>query len=110
MIKVNGQLVQPIKFPDGTTQVNKIRLTNPANKDEVKVEWKWESDAEVFYMAQILQIFNIHKIRDLIIYTDYLPYARQDHMISNETTFCLRTLGNILKSSLQVHSHEYIKE
>lgn len=101
MIKVNGRLIEPIKFPDGTSQINKIKLINPFRKGAAIIEWDFEHDGEVFYICQILQILDRYDLRHVIIKADFLPYGRQDHMVSNETTFCLHTMGTVFTACYQ---------
>lgn len=92
-ITLNGKPVVPTIFPDGTSQVWKLDL-----HEYCRVEWNFESDAEVFHMLQLLQLLDESDNVALIsVYTPFLPYARQDHRVSNTSTFALRTLFKAVK-------------
>lgn len=122
MILVNGQKLTPTIFPDGTSQVWKLPdfLALPIN-----IRWEWESEAEVMHIAQLLRLIESRQFivrgSDIVstakdgvltilpsgaalsptVYLDvpYLPYARQDKEITNETCFALDVFFDILQHS-----------
>lgn len=139
MIFVNHSQVTPTIFPDRTSQVWKLPdiLTLP-----IKVEWHWENEAEVVHICQLLSLLasrQFHASSNTVLsvtdggdyfneglilprvdlHIPYLPYARQDKDVGNESCFALNTFFNMLElfsvnldlriSSLDVHS-DYIIE
>lgn len=139
MFFVNRSQVTPTIFPDRTSQVWKLPdiLTLP-----IKVEWHWENEAEVVHICQLLSLLasrQFHASSNTVLsvtdgghyfneglilphvdlHIPYLPYARQDKDVGNESCFALNTLFNMLElfsvnldlriSSLDVHS-DYIIE
>ena len=95
MITVNGEPITITKFPDGTSQVWK--LTRDQMRTVARVEWRFESEAEVMHLAQLsvlLWELSISSALDI----RFLPYARQDKPVANDRTFALRAFAPILNS------------
>lgn len=98
--------VEPTIFPDGTSQVWKICDVGA----RVPVKWEFESEAEVFHLCQLLHLLSSHTVE---LFVPFLPYGRQDKRVSNESTFALRTLGELLdtfgvKSVSTVDAHSQV--
>jgi len=104
MIKLNGHVVTPTIFPDGTSQVWKIgEHISPVTNH---VEWWFESEAELIYLQQLIMLikgggfsvmteYDYSPIRNEL-HIPYMPYARQDKRVNDVETFALRSIGNIL--------------
>lgn len=113
MIKLNDEPVQPTKFPDGTSQVWKLNSIN-RNNEICYLDWEFSHEAELFYLAQIVDLIRVENpVARINLHMDYLPYARQDKPISNNTSFALNTFAKILNSlkfdsvsAYDVHSKE----
>jgi ribose-phosphate pyrophosphokinase len=93
--------IKPTIFPDKTSQVWKLPeevlgSNDPlAPRSEYKVTWLFESEAEVIQLIQLSYLlYNHGKVVELFI--PYFPYARQDKVISNETTFAQRAIIELL--------------
>lgn len=107
--KINGIPVNVTMFPDKTSQVWKL----PKELDtalELDIVWVFEHEGEIMHLAQICDLF---RGTAKSLYMSYLPYARQDKRISNETTFALCTFASIINdmgfykvSALDPHSKE----
>lgn len=98
MIKLNGHVIVPTKFPDGTSQVWKLdpELLRPS-VEPVKVEWIFEHEGEIVQLMQLRMLLTAsHVHTSLDIRT--LPYARQDKPIGNETTFALESFALLLNA------------
>lgn len=99
MIKVTAESgisfeLIPTIFPDGTSQVWKL----PEWVFEFRVleiTWNFEAEREAIDLLSLRQLLPNHVI-DLHI--PYLPYARQDKMVSNTSTFNLSVLANLINS------------
>lgn len=112
MIKVNGVEIDPTIFPDGTSQVWKVDPSVISyvescldSKNSIDVYWDFDDEAEIFHLCQLADLLLAisSKIEPaptlnggLSLICAYLPYARQDKEISNETTFALSTFNDIL--------------
>ncbi len=93
MIKLNGHLVTPTLFPDGTSQVWKLpEAWFKYLDDENQVEWIFENEAELIHVCQLGDLLK----GSAQLYMPFLPYGRQDKKVSNETTFALDTFLTII--------------
>jgi ribose-phosphate pyrophosphokinase len=95
----------PTIFPDGTSQVWKLSV--PQNS-LVQVLWHFESEVEIFHMLQLAYLVKIGTL-----YLPYFPYARQDKIADNNTTFAkypfIHTFTNLVSEiiTLDIHSQIY---
>jgi ribose-phosphate pyrophosphokinase len=97
MIKLNGLLITPLIFPDKTSQVWKI------DENYIGVfnliEWTFENESELIHVAQLKElIISFYANAQVSLYLPYLPYARQDKIVSNDATFALTTFANLINS------------
>jgi ribose-phosphate pyrophosphokinase len=92
MILLNGQEIKPTIFPDKTSQVWKIPIYKFMNQD---VEWIFEDESEFMHLAQLKDLIDSMGYKTTLT-LNYLPYARQDKEISNNTTFALQTFIKLL--------------
>lgn len=100
------------KFPDGTSQLWKASIPKERT-GYFKIDWLWENnEAELFHLLQLVDLIRA-SVNEPYLYLNipYLPYARQDKEIGNNTTFSLWTFAQILNSanfnivtSFDVHS------
>lgn len=98
MIRLNQIEISPTIFPDLTSQIWKIDekiLNNTVNC----IKWDFYSEDEFMHIAQLKMLLNTLKpgIR-VTLDVPYFPYARQDHAVSNSTTFALRSFCLLLNS------------
>jgi ribose-phosphate pyrophosphokinase len=92
MITLNGLEIKPTMFPDKTSQVWKIDTNYIAAFN--LIIWDFESEAELIHVAQLKQLITaLYPNSQNTLKLPYLPYARQDKEISNETTFALHTFA-----------------
>ena len=87
----NGHVydVKQGSFPDGT-----LHLSLPYDKMKC-VEWKYESDAELFTLICIRQHYSNSNM-DLIL--PYIPHARMDRVKAEEDVFTLKYFCEIINS------------
>jgi ribose-phosphate pyrophosphokinase len=98
------------KFPDGTSQVWKI-TKDIYVQDKLKIQWLFENEAELFHLCQLIQLLST-KHNSITLEVPYLPFARQDKEISNESSFAISTFAEIMSTfpyvskieSFDVHS------
>jgi ribose-phosphate pyrophosphokinase len=86
-------------FPDGTSQIWKIEREPDKYFDQVKIQWLFESEAELFHVCQLAQLCYSLSEKEAILEVPYLPYGRQDKEISNVTSFSARVFRNIIMSN-----------
>lgn len=97
MISLNGIEIKPTIFPDGTSQVWKL---NPALLEQTRyvVDWRFESEREIIDLLSLRELFyEVHGgWWDWDLFVPYLPYARQDKDVSNESTFNLHVFAELI--------------
>ena len=87
--------VVPTVFPDKTTQVWKIAETFSPTKNTII--WEYENDAELMIVQQAKDFLKyIHPFAATDLSVPYLPYARQDKRISNDSTWALSSFASII--------------
>ncbi|HOY69280.1 MAG TPA: phosphoribosyltransferase family protein [Methylotenera sp.] len=84
--KNSKQVIQPTRFPDGTSQVWKLDIAAFQNTP-VKVVWHFEEEAELIWVNQLTTLLRAEGLAVQELYMPYLPYARQDKAVSNSSTF-----------------------
>ena len=87
----NGHVydVKQGSFPDGT-----LHLSLPYNRIK-RVEWKYESDAELFTLICIAKHYNYS---DMELYLPYIPHARMDRVKSETDVFTLKYFCEVINS------------
>ncbi len=99
MITLNGISVPVTKFPDGTHQVWKLPQDafHPVVNAEHFIEWKYENDAEIFQIVQLVDLIReVSEEKDISLMLPYFPYGRQDKPVANDATFAKRSFVLIL--------------
>lgn len=100
MILLDGQAIKATIFPDQTSQVWKIDkavLDTADKRGYCEVTWEFEYENELMHVAQLKTLLDSYNI-DAVLKMPYLPYARQDKRVSNETTFALRTFAKLVNA------------
>lgn len=92
MILLNGIEVKPTIFSDKTSQVWKLEMPN---QSFCEIEWRFESESELMHLAQLRALVDLH-FSEVSLCMPYLPYARQDKEISNDSTFALRIFAELI--------------
>lgn len=89
-------------FPDKSSQVWQLdeKILEAGTKT---ITWYFESEAELFHMSQLVRLLRRSvQIEDKItLVIPFLPYSRQDKIVSNNTTFARDVFLDYL-STLQV--------
>ena len=100
MIKVNDYKLNPTIFPDKTSQVWNLPsnlLVDPI----IVITWDFDHEGEFIHIAQLVELLRKYESkigyrREIRLYIPYMPYARQDKEISNETTFAGLVFAKLL--------------
>lgn len=99
MILLNGKKVNVTLFPDKTSQIwhldEKVFL-----EYQHFITWEFESEADLIHLAQLVQLLRAKCLLSPTIELEvtYLPYARQDHSVSNDSTFALWSFAPLLNT------------
>ena len=96
MITVNGHKLEVTIFPDKTSQVWNLPEWVFESTKHI-IDWKFESESELFHLVQLVKLLRYRSIpKRMILNLPYLPYARQDKEISNDTTWALHSFADII--------------
>lgn len=89
MIKVNGNIINQGKFPDGTL----LLKTSGIDMSDVTISWFYENDAELFTIICLAK-----KAVKKSLIMPYIPHARMDRCKSDEDTFTLKYFAEVINS------------
>jgi ribose-phosphate pyrophosphokinase len=113
MIKVNSIPIKSTVFPDGTSQVWKLP-SGLFEGDFIDIVWNFESERELMDLFSLRAL--IPEGKEVSLHVPYLPYARQDKPVTNDTTFNLQVFAALLNgmnfsrvSAVDVHNPELTK-
>ena len=84
MIQLNGKLIVPMLFPDGTPHFKPISLPDHAN-----ITWKFERMDELVTVLMLAEHLHDHRI-PTTLFMPYVPNARMDRVHSDAEVFTLR--------------------
>jgi ribose-phosphate pyrophosphokinase len=101
MIKLNGHPITTTIFPDKTSQVWKIDKSyfNRVNGKGNIIRWEFEHEGEFMHLAQLRMLMDQEAFGFyLVLELPYLPYARQDKEVTNESTFALRSFCKLVNT------------
>jgi len=91
--------IKPTIFPDKTSQVWQIENLKKVNPYNATIIWKFEKEDEFLHVAQLVDLIKAEvDPASIILVIPYLPYARQDKLVSNNTTFALTTFSRLLNT------------
>lgn len=93
MIKVNGVVVTPTNFPDGTKLIkHSVDITYTT-----EIIWYYESDEEMFTLYALTK--HLHSFgSNCSLYMPYVPNARMDRVKSDEEVFTLKHFASFINS------------
>ncbi len=101
MIIVNGTIIEPKRFPDGTVKINHHDLSN-YGMDVYNISWLYENDAEMFVLYCLIKQLRTTnpwgKVLDFYLTLPYLPNARMDRIKNPDEIFTLKYFAEFLNS------------
>lgn len=95
MMTLNGIMIKPTFFPDKTSQIWQLPLPILMSRTMATINWMFESESDIMHLAQLVSLLRTRS-RKIKLIISYLPYARQDKPIDNESTFALHAFADIL--------------
>lgn len=98
MLKLDGQPLNVTVFPDKTSQVWKLPESTFQFRKH-SIVWEFSNEGEIMHLAQLQDLLTAKIVGlETTLYFKYLPYARQDKLVSNDTTFALKTFLKLLNT------------
>ena len=80
-------------FPDKTSQVWKLP-DFVLDSRHIKIIWNFEEEREIIDLINLKMLLNSNAV--VILHMPYMPYARQDKEVNNNSTFSLHTFASFL--------------
>lgn len=96
MIKINGEVVNVKKFPDGTLLLKEDVPYNFKDYREATITWLFENNEELVTLIYIVKHLNSHGINNLYLNMPYIPNARQDRVKTSEDVFTLKYFAEVI--------------
>lgn len=103
MIKINGEVVDVKKFPDGTPRINLD--TSTIKEDEYDgspclwVDWFYESNDELFYLLLVKRHLERYFTNvNYYLFMPYVPNARMDRTKNDDEVFTLKYFCEFINS------------
>lgn len=94
MIKVNNEVVEVNRFPDGTCNVK----GNPCLVDgNVLISWHYNDDAEFMAITFLTRYYQAHR-NNVSLYLPYVPNARMDRVEEAEDILAIKYFGELINS------------
>lgn len=93
MLKVNGQVVDINKFPDGT-----LLMKQPFDDDKALIFWRFENNEELVALIYLTRHLRDRGVRRIHLLMPYIPNARQDRVKNNEDVFTLKHFAWVINS------------
>lgn len=115
MIKLNGEIVDVKKFPDGTLLLKEKVERNYSDYRQAVITWLFESNEELVTLIYLTKHLQEHGVLNIDLRMPYIPNARQDRVKSDEDVFTLKYFVQVI-NSLQFNSvtvldpHSYVSE
>jgi len=94
MIKVNNEIVEIKRFPDGTLN---IKGNSDLMNSEVVIAWHYDNDAEFMAIAFLTKFYQAHGC-NVILYMPYVPNARMDRVKYAGEIFTMKYFGELINS------------
>lgn len=112
MIKLNGQIVEVGKFPDGTTLM-KQKVLCDMYLNGAKIEWLFENNEELITVIYLTKHLRANGVQNIYLNLPYIPNARQDRVKGTEDVFTLKYFADIINyldfNGVQVlDAHSYV--
>ena len=96
MIKVNGDVVEVNKFPDGTILMKEDIPYNFENYREATITWLFNNNEELISLIYLVKHLRSHGVSTLYLNMPYIPNARQDRVKTSEDVFTLKYFAEVI--------------
>lgn len=98
MIKINGEVVNIEKFPDGTPRINIDCQSVIEDTRFLHVLWNYESNDELMYLVMIKRHLDTLRGVEIDLTLPYIPNGRMDRIKSENEVFTLKYFCEIINS------------
>ena len=98
MIKLNGNVIEQGRFPDGTLALKEIDLSLLSDNFVNWIDWLYDGDGEMFTIMSLVDVVKRNCSGKIYLRMPYLPNARMDRIKSNVENFALKVFTNWLNN------------
>lgn len=98
MIKLNGNVIEQGRFPDGTLALKKIDVSLFSDKFINWIDWLYDGDEEMFTIMSLVDVVKRNSRGGIYLRMPYLPNARMDRIKTNTENFALKVFANWINS------------
>lgn len=98
MIKLNGNVIEQGRFPDGTLALKEIDISLLSDNFVNWIDWLYDGDGEMFTIMSLVDVIKRNSIGKIYLRMPYLPNARMDRIKSNVENFALKVFTNWLNN------------
>lgn len=95
MITINGHHFESTKFPDKTSQVWKLP-DRILEQKIIQIVWRFSEEREIIDLYSLRYL--LREDAQIHLHIPYLPYARQDKLVSNNATFNLCVFAELINA------------
>lgn len=102
MIKLNGNVIEQGRFPDGTLALKEIDFSllsdNLVNCFVNWIDWLYDGDDEMFTIMSLVDVVRRNSRGRIYLRMPYLPNARMDRIKTDTENFALKVFANWINS------------
>ncbi len=94
------------RFPDNTSQAWHLS-PEPKSYSKIDVQWDFQDESELFHICQLGYLLWQKFMVSPVLVCPYLPFARQDKAVDNNSTFAKEVMIQMLRASGYSHIEAY---
>ena len=98
MIKLNGNIIEQGRFPDGTLALKDVDIDLMSDNFVNWIEWFYDGDNEMFTIMSLVDIIKRNRYGRINLDMPYLPNARMDRIKTDYENFALKIFANWINS------------
>ena len=94
MIKLNGNVIEQGRFPDGTLSLKEINEDLLSDNFANWIDWLYDGDEEMFTIMSLVDLIRRNSQGRIYLKIPYLPNARMDRIKTDTENFALKVFAN----------------
>lgn len=94
MIKLNGNVVEQNRFPDGTLALKEMDFSVLSDNFVNWIDWMYDGDEEMFTIMSLVDLIRRNSQGRIYLKMPYLPNARMDRIKTDTENFALKVFAN----------------
>ena len=94
MIKLNGNVIEQGRFPDGTLALKEMDFSLLSDNFVNWIDWMYDGDEEMFTIMSLVDVVRRNSRGGIYLRMPYLPNARMDRIKTDTENFALKVFAN----------------